>query len=234
MTYRPLPGRRPCAFRASVLAVFLCTTNAVTPTFADASEGAPRAALAHEIDRSVAAAAHRFGLPEAWIRAVIAAESAGDPRAVSSAGAMGLMQLMPGTWAALRARLRLGPDPFDPRDNILAGTAYLRVLHDRFGAPGFLAAYNAGPARYEDHLATGDPLPRETRDYLARLAPIVGKSATAAMPRDRRRNAADWRAAPVFVARRNASTATAGTAGQVPEMMPTEGLFVPLRDRRAR
>src|SRR3546814_8097036 len=97
------------------------------------------------------------------------AESAGDVRAVSHAGAMGLMQIMPATWTYLRGRYGLGDDPYHVRDNIIAGTAYLRELHDRFGSPGFLAAYNAGPGRYEQHLETGRPLPRETRAYLAIL-----------------------------------------------------------------
>lgn len=100
-------------------------------------------------------------------------ESAGDVRAISSAGAMGLMQVMPATWAELRVRHRLGGNPYDPRDNILAGAAYLREMHDRYGSPGFLAAYNAGPGRYEEYLA-GRPLPAETRAYVATLAPIVG------------------------------------------------------------
>ena len=105
------------------------------------------------------------------------AESFGDVRAISPKGAIGLMQIMPETWAALRQRYRLGADPYDAHDNIIAGAAYLRELHDRYGIPGFLAAYNAGPARWEDHLATGRPLPAETRAYLSRLAPIVGGSA---------------------------------------------------------
>jgi hypothetical protein len=105
------------------------------------------------------------------------AESGGDVRAVSPKGAMGLMQIMPETWATLRLRYGLGADPFDPHDNILAGAAYLRELHDRYGSPGFLAAYNAGPARYEDHLATGQPLPAETRAYVAVLAPLIGTGA---------------------------------------------------------
>ncbi|MFX4802016.1 lytic transglycosylase domain-containing protein, partial [Acinetobacter baumannii] len=67
-------------------------------------------------------------------------ESAGRIGAVSTAGAMGLMQLMPGTWARQRARFGLGADPFDPRDNIIAGASYLRELFDSYGAPGFLAA----------------------------------------------------------------------------------------------
>jgi len=114
-------------------------------------------------------AATRFGLSPRLVAELIRVESGGDPRAVSSKGAMGLMQLMPTTWRMLRARLDLGDDPFDPRDNILAGTAYLRELHDRYGAPGFLAAYNAGPGRYEASL-TGRPLPAETQAYLARLS----------------------------------------------------------------
>ena len=122
----------------------------------------------------VTEAAQRFGIPEAWIRAVMRVESRGDVRAVSPKGAMGLMQIMPQTWATLRQRYHLGADPYDVHDNIIAGVGYLRELHDRYGIPGFLAAYNAGPARWEDHLATGRPLPAETRAYLTRLAPIIG------------------------------------------------------------
>lgn len=118
-------------------------------------------------------AAQRFGMPEVWIYAVIRIESAGRIRAVSSAGAMGLMQLMPGTWARQRARLMLGSDPFDPRDNIMAGTAYLREMYDSYGAAGFLAAYNAGPGRYEEWRDRGRPLPLETRRYVASLAPLL-------------------------------------------------------------
>lgn len=121
----------------------------------------------------VTEAAQRFGIPVAWIRAVIADESAGDPQAVSPKGAMGLMQIMPETWNALRQRYALGDDPFDPRANVLAGSAYLREMLDRYGPEGFLAAYNAGPQRYADHLATGKPLPIETRAYLARLMPMI-------------------------------------------------------------
>lgn len=91
-------------------------------------------------------ASRRFLIPDAWIWAVMQVESAGDVRALSSKGAIGLMQIMPKTWTALRSRHRLGPDPYDPRDNILAGAAYLRELHDRYGEHGLLAAYNAGPA----------------------------------------------------------------------------------------
>ena len=122
----------------------------------------------------VAEATYRFGIPAAWITAIMRAESRGDPRAVSPKGAMGLMQIMPETWAGLRVRYGLGHDPLDPRDNILAGAAYLRELYDRYGAPGFLAAYNAGPERYEAHLVSGRPLPEETRLYLIRVPPMIG------------------------------------------------------------
>ena len=118
----------------------------------------------------IAEAAQRFQLPVAWIRAVLAAESNGDPRAISPKGAMGLMQVMPQTWNDLRLRHRLGSDPYDPHDNIIAGAAYIRLLYDRYGSPGWIAAYNAGPGRYEASLS-GRPLPPETRAYVATVAP---------------------------------------------------------------
>ena len=126
----------------------------------------PTIVRAQDFDDLVRRAAERNAIPPAWVRAVLHAESAGDPHAVSGAGAMGLMQLMPGTWKDVRRALNLGADPFDPHDNIAAGAAYLRWLHDRYGDTGFLAAYNAGPGRYDEHLATGRPLPAETISYV--------------------------------------------------------------------
>jgi soluble lytic murein transglycosylase-like protein len=128
----------------------------------------------------------RFGIPVVWIERVMRAESGGrttlDGRPiVSRAGAMGLMQLMPGTWDEMRRIHGLGKDPHDPRDNILAGTAYLRAMYDRFGYPGMFAAYNAGPARYASHLATGRPLPAETRAYLAAVSTRGAEEARTAM-----------------------------------------------------
>ena len=122
----------------------------------------------------VVEASQRFNIPGNWIRAVMRIESGGDPRAVSPKGAMGLMQIMPKTYAGLRARHHLGADAYNPRDNILAGAAYLREMLDRYGSSGFLAAYNAGPARYDEHLATGRPLPQETQVYIATLSPMIG------------------------------------------------------------
>ena len=122
----------------------------------------------------IAEASQRFGVPAHWIRAVMQAESTGDTGALSPKSAMGLMQVMPETYAELRLRYHLGADPYEPRNNILAGAAYLREMHDRFGPDGFLAAYNAGPGRYDDYLKRGRLLPEETRNYVAALAPVIG------------------------------------------------------------
>jgi hypothetical protein len=133
----------------------------------------------------VSEASRRFRIPVSWIRAVIRAESQGDVFAISPKGAMGLMQIMPSTWTMLRARYGLGANPYDPHDNIVAGTAYLRELHDLYGSPGFLAAYNAGPARYEQCLNSGQPLPAETQDYVAALLPLIeGRAAGVREPQD--------------------------------------------------
>ena len=125
-------------------------------------------------------ASKRFDVPDLWIRSVMRVESGGNEYQngqliTSGAGAMGLMQVMPETYDELRSRYNLGDDPFDPRDNILAGTAYLREMYDIYGSPGFLAAYNAGPRRLDDYLSNSRPLPEETRHYVAMIGPnIVG------------------------------------------------------------
>jgi len=161
-----------------------------------------RPAAAHPYAAHIVEASQRFGIPEHWIRAVLRAESAGDVRAVSSAGAMGLMQVMPDTWAGLRVRYQLGRDPYDPRDNILAGTAYLREMFDRYGnVAAMLAAYNAGPGRYDEYRATGRTLPAETRAYVAVLAPILGGAAATEPPSSAPPPPPDWREAPMFVTR---------------------------------
>ncbi|MDE3115203.1 MAG: lytic transglycosylase domain-containing protein, partial [Pseudomonadota bacterium] len=130
----------------------------------------------------IAEAARRFAIPPAWIGQVIDAESGGhamlDGRPItSSKGAMGLMQVMPKTYDDMRRAFGLGHDPFDPHDNILAGTAYLRAMFDRFGG-GVFAAYNAGPQRYQAYLDGRQALPQETVSYLAKLdqgAPIANQ-----------------------------------------------------------
>jgi Transglycosylase SLT domain len=158
---------------------------AILPMFgcngADAESAVPRPFIAHPaylpFTAFVAEAAQRFGIPAAWIYAAMRAESFDDVRATLPRGAVGLMRIMPETWAELRRRYQLSAQPYDAHDIIMAGAAYLRDLHDRYGIPGFLAAYNAGAARWEDHLATGRPLLLETRAYLLRLVPMVGGQA---------------------------------------------------------
>lgn len=131
-------------------------------------------ARADEVERwrpMIEEASTRFGIPTSWIERVMRAESQGlttlNGRPIRShAGAMGLMQLMPATWAEIRARLALGTNPDDPRDNILAGTFFLRLMYDRFGYPGLFGAYNAGPGAYAAWLAGNRRLPGETVAYL--------------------------------------------------------------------
>jgi hypothetical protein len=119
-------------------------------------------------------AAARYRVPEQWVRAVMRQESGGEEQAVSPVGAMGLMQVMPATYQGLRERYGLGDDPYDPHNNVLAGTAYIREMYDRYGAPGFLAAYNAGPDRVDLYLAGSADLPDETVNYLAAITPSLG------------------------------------------------------------
>ena len=124
-------------------------------------------------------ASKKFDVPERWVREVMRVESGGHEfRAsgvliTSPVGAMGLMQLMPATYDEVRARYSLSDDAFDPRNNIMAGTAYLREMYDAFGSPGMLAAYNGGPARLQDYLTHNRPLPTETRRYVAMIAPYI-------------------------------------------------------------
>jgi hypothetical protein len=147
----------------------------------------------------------------------MAMESGGDVLALSPQGAMGLMQIMPDTWAGLRGRHGLGADPYEPRDNILAGAAYLREMHDRYGSPGFLAAYNAGPARYDEYLATGRELPAGTQLYVAMLAPLIGEGQINGKVTVSRR-VMSWQESPLFAARNpDSSTAMPPSSGMSAE-----------------
>jgi len=162
------------------------------------------------VDAAIAEASRRFGVPESWIGAVMRVESAGEPSAVSRAGAMGLMQVMPGTYAELRARHALGPDPFDIRD-VMAGTAYLREMFDRYGPRGMLASYNAGPGRWEAYLAGRQSLPAETVGYLAKLGPAIDPAAVNAPPLTVTPAAPSPFAAPIFVALTSRSAVQRGS-----------------------
>jgi hypothetical protein len=157
-------------------------------------------------------------------------ESAGDARARSPKGAMGLMQIMPETWVDLRTRHHFGNNPYDPRDNILAGAAYLHELHDRYGSPGFLAAYNAGPGRYEQYLA-GRPLPAETRAYVATLAPLFDGGELASPIFVAAVHSQSWTKTPLFIGRpERAAAADRVSAERRSDHAPTTG---PMRDLSA-
>ncbi len=177
--------------------------------------------------RPIAEASARFGVPQDWIRRVIKAESGGrtslDGRPIESpAGALGLMQLMPDTWRELRQAHDLGSDPHDPRDNILAGTAYLRSMYDRFGYPGLFAAYHAGPGRYSEHLATGRRLPAETIAY---VAAVTGEAPGAESP-------PRVQSARIFFVTASAPVPDQG-AGEGALRRADQRLFVPLSTSRA-
>lgn len=210
---RRFGGERPSRrYAVLLLAVALALPAGPSVTIAQSASVMRPAADPHRAH--ITEASQRFGIPEHWIRAVMRAESAGDVRAISTAGALGLMQVMPDTWAGLRVRYRLGRDPYDPRDNILAGTAYLREMWDRYGnVAAMLAAYNAGPGRYDDHRATGRPLPAETRAYVAALLPLLGGAAAPETPEKRAEPPPDWREAPLFILRAGTQTAAAPSSG---------------------
>lgn len=204
---RAVTGRFP-AVRLTVLLLLTGLPAAALPASPAAAQTAPppRTEPADPYAGFVADAARRFAIPELWIRAVMRVESRGDVRAVSPMGAMGLMQIMPATWAELRARYGLGSDPFDPRDNILAGAAYLREMHDRYGSTGFLAAYNAGPGRYEDYRDRGRPLPAETRAYVAMLTPAIGGGDLASPVTVAIADPLAWTRAPLFIVQPEATS----------------------------
>ena len=239
---------RVCPVLIAGIAAILLISGVVADAEPVAQTPENRSTTADPFAAFIVEAEQRFGIPAAWIGAVIQAESAGNARAVSSAGAIGLMQIMPETWAVLRDRYGLGADPYDAHDNIMAGAAYLRELHDRYGAPGFLAAYNAGAARYEDHLTTGRPLPAETLAYVEAIAPLIGgvsTDGTASVDRTLR----PWTEAPLFAAHFASSVSAfpaspLSPSGQSPSNAATKdwtalgpqsaGLFVPLKLASAR
>lgn len=149
----------------------------------------------------IRAASDRFDVPEAWVRTVMEIESGGrttlNGRPITShAGAMGLMQVMPATFAELSAKYDLGDDPYEPWANILAGTAYLREMYDRFGSPGLFAAYNCGPGCYSEYLAGRRRLPRETRNYMAKASTLMERNGRQTMIASAPAPAPNRRAAP--------------------------------------
>ena len=153
--------REPATERAAALAAKALAATALRR--APSTAAAPP--LAH-LDADLEALARHHGVAPDLVRAVIAAESAGNPRAVSSAGAIGLMQLMPATAASL------GVNPWQPIENLRGGISYLGTLLRAFGGNARLAliAYNAGP-QHASRVRDGSAVAyRETRRYLDAIA----------------------------------------------------------------
>jgi hypothetical protein len=92
------------------------------------------------------------------------------------------MQVMPETYQEMRQQYGLGADPYDPRNNVLAGTAYLSWLYGKYGYPKLFAAYNAGPGTIEAQSAGTRKLPDETRAYVRGIAYILGAPSTPSQP----------------------------------------------------
>ncbi|HTQ14569.1 MAG TPA: lytic transglycosylase domain-containing protein [Rhizomicrobium sp.] len=142
------------------------------PTTFEIEQAMSHAQLVKRWDPYILEGARRFDVPAAWIRAVMQAESGGRTMLAeglpmtSTQGAMGLMQLMPETYDEMRRAYRLGDDPYDPHDNIIAGAAYLRILRAKYGYPQMFAAYNDGPGHLEERMRAGGLLPDETRSYV--------------------------------------------------------------------
>lgn len=253
---------RSCAVRLAGASALTGTLITLFPAIATLAVTPAAAATAHPYASHVAEAARRFSIPETWIWAVMRVESNGDPAAVSRAGAMGLMQIMPGTWAGLTARYGLGDNPWDVWANIHAGAAYLREMVTRYrDLTTALAAYNAGPGRVDDWRIRGRPLPTETIAYVAKIAPMLGTSGVAmlaAVPAVPPPPAApSWRDAALFVLRRDGASDGRDAAAnppriaqpgdiapalvtspsdllQRPSSPSSQGLFVPLSGRSER
>jgi Transglycosylase SLT domain len=200
----PLPASRPIACarlaRASRIAAVILASGFASPLAA-----APSATCADYL----AEAAQVSGLAESLIASVFHVESRGNSAAISHAGAAGCMQIMPATWGSLTARYGLGSDVHDPRANMIGGALYLREMVDRYGLQGGLAAYNAGPGRYEAWRDGRRNLPRETVNYVAQLAPASGGIAAPPRPILAARIAPSWKQSSIFVSFTSAtSTAT--------------------------
>lgn len=210
--------RQTLLLLACTLAVCAGSTVSIAQSASVAHLAAASPYAAHIIEAS-----QRFQLPAAWIRAILRVESNNDPRAISPKGAMGLMQIMPRTWAGLRVRYRLGSNAYDPHDNIIAGAAYIRELYDRYGSPGWIAAYNAGPSRYEACLS-GHPLPPETRAYVATVVPNLDGDSDTGATAIATTTPHIWTRAPLFIAQQQRKSAAVSVSA---ERLPNAAVAVP-------
>jgi hypothetical protein len=155
-------------------------TRAPLPSVFQLEQGMSYGQLMKRWNPFIVKAARRFNVPAAWIRQVMQIESGGrtmlaENRPIaSSQGALGLMQIQRRTYAEMRRQYGLGPDPFDPHDNIFAGAAYLRWLRGKYGYPAMFEAYDDGPGNLEQRLTSGTLLPAETLNYVKAIALALG------------------------------------------------------------
>ena len=176
------PQRDLSVHRPNMLFRLIDAAQHREPSAYDVEASMSSSQLLNRWDSVITEASQRFHVPKAWIRAVMRQESGGrtmlgeNQPIVSRAGAVGLMQVLPATYDQMAEQHKLGDDPFDARDNIMAGAAYLRWLHERYGFPKMFAAYNAGPGRVEH----GGRLPAETRAYVGGITKTL-KSAKSSL-----------------------------------------------------
>ena len=172
---------QPVAARPAAVESVVVTPRSMAPSVYDREAAMSPSQLMSRWDTLIDQASRKFHVPKSWIRAVMQRESGGRTMMapgrpiVSSAGAMGLMQVQSDTYEEMAAQYNLGANPFDAHDNIFAGAAYLRWLQKRYGFPAMFAAYNAGPGRVDDHLQHGASLPAETRKYVGHITTVLGK-----------------------------------------------------------
>ena len=180
-TIQSLEAPRPAAARIDDLPMLVSTPLVAfpQPVFDDENAMTLEARLARW-DKLIDEAAKRFEVPRDWILAVMRQESGGrtvlqgDIPITSIKGAMGLMQVMPDTWRDMRLDYGLGANPYDPRDNVMAGAAYIKFLNGKYGYPALFAAYNDGPGNLEANLAGARDLPAETIAYLTNIRIHLG------------------------------------------------------------
>lgn len=170
---RPAPSRLAQLLNKSSFIV-------ISPTEFEHELAMPPKVLLDRWNPFIAEASQRFGIPQAWIRAVMRRESGGRTLMdggvpiTSSVGAMGVMQVMSATYDQMRQQYGLNANPYDPHDNVIAGAAYLRWLHQKYGYPAMFAAYNDGPGNFEQHLVGKRALPSETVAYVADITAQPG------------------------------------------------------------
>lgn len=156
------------------------TTNAADAAAFRIEQGLSFKALMARWEPLIKKASKKFGVPATWIREVMQIESGGrtmmsaNLRIMSSENAVGLMQIQPGTYAEMRTQYGLGPDPFNPHDNIFAGAGYLRWLKSKYGYPVMFEAYDDGPGHLEQRITSRSLLPLETQNYVRNVLVALG------------------------------------------------------------